>query len=84
MVLLFQGVMIRQKEKEWLLGVGLYSNIKHFKNRFVRNHWTNFSITWQKCTFGDPLSRFGCHDVLKRKKNMAAVGGWWGVGGAML
>ena len=29
-------------------GEGLYSYIKHFKNIFVRNHRTNFNITWQK------------------------------------
>ena len=33
----------------------LYSYIKHFKNLFVRNHWTDFNITWQKCFFGHPL-----------------------------
>ena len=26
-------------------------NKKNFKN-LVRNHWTNFSIIWQKCSFG--------------------------------
>ena len=26
------------------------------KNLLVRNHWTDFSIIWQKCSFGDPLS----------------------------
>ena len=59
---------------------GLYSYIKHFKNLFVGNHWTNVNITWQKCSFCDPLSRFNsnCHDALK---NMAAGrGGLWGAG----
>ena len=39
---------------------------------------TNFNITWQKCSFGDPLSRFSS----SHQKNMAAGGGWGvGVGG---
>ena len=40
----------------------LYSFIKHFKNLFVRNHWTNFNIIWQNCSFGDLLSRFSSSD----------------------
>ena len=46
--------------------VSLYSYIKHFKNLFVRNHGTDFNITWQKCSFGDPLSGFSSsrHDAL--------------------
>ena len=35
----------------------LYIYIEHFKNLLVRNHWTNFSIILQKCSFGDPLPR---------------------------
>ena len=27
------------------------------KNLLVRNHWTDFSITWQKYFLGDPLPR---------------------------
>ena len=30
---------------------------KNLKNLLVRNHWTNFHIIWQKCSFGDPLPR---------------------------
>ena len=30
---------------------------KNFKNTFVRDHWTDFSIIRQKCSFGDPLPR---------------------------
>ena len=33
----------------------LYIYIENFKNLLVRNHWTDFSITLQKCSFGDPL-----------------------------
>ena len=57
--------------KGWDL-FSLYSYIKHFKNLFVRNHWIDFSITCQNCSFGDPLSWFSSsyHDAWK--KNMAA------------
>ena len=45
----------------------LYSYTKHFKNPFVRNHWTDFNITWQKSSSGDRLSRFSSshNDALK-------------------
>ena len=47
----------------------LYIYIENFKNLLVRNHWTDFNIILQKCSFGDPLGRlfkpFG-------EKNMAA------------
>ena len=35
----------------------LYIFIENFKNLLVRNHWTNFSIILQKCSFGDRLPR---------------------------
>ena len=42
-------------------GVGLifpiYIYIENFKNLLVRNHWTNFNIILQKCSFGEPLPR---------------------------
>ena len=41
-------------------GLGLFSlyiYIENFKNLLVRNHWTNFNIILQKCSFGDPLPR---------------------------
>ena len=31
--------------------------IENFKNLLVRNHWTDFNIILQKCSFGDPLPR---------------------------
>ena len=31
--------------------------IEKFKNLHVRNYWTDFNITWQKCFFGDLLPR---------------------------
>ena len=30
---------------------------KSLKNLLVRNHWTDFNIILQKCSFGDPLPR---------------------------
>ena len=50
----------------------VYSYIKHFKNIFVRNHWIDFNITWQNCSFGDPLSRFSSSQYDAWKKTMAA------------
>ena len=41
-------------------GQGLFSlciYIENFKNLLVKNHWTDFSIILQKCSFGDPLPR---------------------------
>ena len=35
----------------------LYICIENFKNFLVRNHWTDFNIILQKCSFGDPLPR---------------------------
>ena len=35
----------------------LYIYIENFKNLLVRNHWTNFIIILQKCSFGNPLPR---------------------------
>ena len=35
----------------------LYIYIENFKNLLVRNHWTDFDIILQKCSFGDPLPR---------------------------
>ena len=34
----------------------IYIYIENFKN-LVRNHWTDFNIILQKCSFGDPLPR---------------------------
>ena len=50
-------------------GRGLFSlciYIEKFKNLLVRDHWTNFNIILQKCSFGDPLPRLS--------KNMDARG----------
>ena len=39
-------------------GRGLFSvyiYIENFKNLFVRDHWTEFNIILQKCSFGDKI-----------------------------
>ena len=38
--------------------LSLYICIENFKNLLVRNHWTDFNIILQKCSFGNPLPRF--------------------------
>ena len=35
----------------------LYNLYRKLKNLLVRNHWTDFNIILQKCSFGDPLPR---------------------------
>ena len=52
-----QAIWIRQKT--WPPGGrGLFSlYIENFKNLLVRNHWTDFNIILQKCSFGDSLLR---------------------------
>ena len=37
--------------------ISLYICIENFKDFLVRNHWTDFNIILQKCSFGDPLPR---------------------------
>ena len=48
----------------------LYIYRENFENLLVRNHWTDFHIILQKCSFGDPLPRLFSH--LDSSKNMAA------------
>ena len=54
-----QAIWIRQKT--WSPGgrglFSLYIYIENLKNRLVRNHWTDFHIILQKCSFGNPLPR---------------------------
>ena len=58
----------------------LYICIENFKNLLVMNHWTDFHIVLQKCSFGDPLARlfkpFGFV-----KKTWPPGGGGGGIGG---
>ena len=35
----------------------LYIYIENYKNLLIRNHWTDFNIILQKCSFGDLLPR---------------------------
>ena len=50
----------------------LYIYIENFKNLLVRNHWTDFNVILQKCSFGDPLPRL--FKPFGSSKNMAARG----------
>ena len=54
-----QAIWIRQKT--WPPGGGAYfpyiSIWKTLKTFLSKNHWTDFNITLQKCSFGDPLGR---------------------------
>ena len=56
----------------------LYIYIENFKNLLVRNHWTDFNIILQKCSFSDPLPRL--FKPFGFVKNMAAGGGGGGAG----
>ena len=38
-----------------LFSLNIY--IENFKNLLVRNHWTEFNVILQKCSFGDPQPR---------------------------
>ena len=54
-----EAIWIRQKNMT-ATGQGLFSlyiYIENFKNLLVRNHWTDFNIILQKCSFGDPVPR---------------------------
>ena len=37
--------------------VAMATKTKTFKNLLVRNHWTDFNLLLQKCSFGGPLPR---------------------------
>ena len=50
----------------------LYIYIENLKNLLVRNHWTDFHILLQKCSFGDLYQ--DCSSQLDSSKNMAARG----------
>ena len=54
-----QAIWIRQKNMA-ARGRGLFSLyicIENFKNLLVRNHWTDFYMILQKCSFGYPVAR---------------------------
>ena len=68
-----QAIMIRQKtwSPEGRGLFSLYIYIEKIKNLLVRNYSTDFNITWQKCSFGDPLL---AQAVMIRLQNMASRG----------
>ena len=47
---------------------------KTLKNLLVRNHWTNFNIIWQKCSFDDPSTKIGQTFMISQKKTWPPVG----------
>ena len=54
--------------------ISLYIYIENFKNLLVRNHWTDFHIILQKCSFGDPLPRLFEPFRLVKKHGRQGVG----------
>ena len=52
----------------------LYIYIENFKNLIVRNHWTDFNIILQKCSFGDPLPRLFKTFGFKKKHGRQGAG----------
>ena len=61
----------------------LCSYIENLKNLLVRNHWTDFHIILQKCSFGDPLPRlFKPFGFVKKHSRQGGWGGGGGGGGA--
>ena len=47
--------------------------IENFKNILVRNHWTDFNIILQKCSFGEPLPRlFKSFGFVKKQGHQGA------------
>ena len=60
----------------------LYIYIEKFKNLLVQNHWTDFNIILQKCSFGDPLGRlFKPFGFVKKHGRWGGGGGCGGGGG---
>ena len=68
-------------QKTWVLGGGVIFPVylyRKLEKNLVRNHWTDFNITWQTCFLGDPsLVTFyqDCSSNRDLSKNMAASGG---------
>ena len=56
-----QAIMIPQKT--WtpggrgLFSLYIYIHVENFQNLLVRNHWTDFNVIRQECSYGDPLPR---------------------------
>ena len=54
----------------------VYIYIENFKNLLVRNHWIDFNIILQKCSFGDPLPRlFKPFGFVKKHGRQGSGGG---------
>ena len=54
--------------------ISLYIYIENFKNLLIRNHWTDFHIILQKCSFGDPLPRLFEPFRLVKKRGRQGAG----------
>ena len=52
-----QAIIICQNTRPPRGGIELLSLYICMENFLVRNHWTDFNIIWQKCSFGDTLQR---------------------------
>ena len=48
---------VKKHVRQWVGLFSLYISLENFKNLLVRNHWTDFNIILQKCSFGDRLPR---------------------------
>ena len=48
---------VKNMAARWRGLFSVYIYIENFKNLLVRNHWTDFNIILQKCSFGDSLPR---------------------------
>ena len=55
----------------------LYICIENFKNLLVRNHWTDFHMILQKCSFGDPVARLFNHLDLSKKHGRQGGGAYF-------
>ena len=84
LVILYQGCSSHLDSSKNMAARGrglffLYIYVENFKNLLVRNHWTDFNIILQKCSFGDPLPRlfkpFGF--VIRHGSQGGGGGGGW-------
>ena len=59
--------------------ISLYIYIENFKNLLVRNHWTDFNIILQKCSFGDGRQGVGLFSIyiyIEKCKNLLVRNHW--------
>ena len=62
LVILYQGYSSHLDSSKNMAARGrglfsLYIYVENFKSLLVRNHWTDFHIILQECSFSDPLPR---------------------------